>query len=274
MFGNGYGGLGSGPSMVGYGISGLVWLIAFIVVGVVLWQGRHRSSLWVLTRFIINEDPAAEIGVEIAGRVSGIVSWVLTLLKLNPEVELTVSRSEVSIRNASLSGTGHVYVPLNKISATVCDYHRSMLALGFTILFGVGFVLNLLTGFLGQNNSDLAQAFGFLIFAAIAALVYYLSKKIRISLETMHPHGVVFKRSVIGNVSVDLSQALRAIAVVNARALAAQTGVPAFAYAAAASSGGSPVPASPPVNPGQCSKCGNANAPGIRFCENCGSPLA
>lgn len=264
---------GFGPSIVGYGFSAFVWLITFVVVGGVLWQGRRRSSLWVLTRFVVNEDPSAEIGVQIAGRASGIVSWVLTLLKLNPEVELTVSHSEASIRGASLSGIGHIYVPLNKITSTACGYHRSLLALGFTILFGVGFVLNLLTGFLGQNNADLAQAFGFLIFAGIAALVYYLSKKIGISLETMHPHKVVFKRSVIENVSVDLPQALRAIAIINARVLAAQTGHSPLAYAAAASSGSAPVAASPAVSSGRCSQCGNPNTPGTRFCENCGSPL-
>jgi len=264
---------GFGPSFVGYGFSAFVWLITIVVIGGVLWQGRRRSSLWVLTRFVVNEDPAAEVGVQIAGRASGIVSWVLTLLKLNPEVELSVSHSEASIRTASLSGTAHIYVPLSQVTATVCGYHRSLLALGFTILFGVGFVLNLLTGFFGQNNSDLTQAFGFLIFAGIAALVYYLSKKIGISLETMEPHRVVFKRSVIENVSVDLPQALRAIAVINARVLAAQATHPPLAYAAAAPLGSAAASAPPAVSSGQCSQCGNTNAPGTRFCENCGSPL-
>ncbi|PYU76589.1 MAG: hypothetical protein DMG49_01245 [Acidobacteria bacterium] len=117
-------------------------------------------------------------------------------------------------------------------------------------------------------------AFGFLILAGIASLVYFLSKRIGIVVETMHSHSLAFKRSVIENVSVDLPEALRAISVINARVLAAQTvqTVPVRSDTQA-----SPlVTASKPSEPsarGGCPQCLAVNPIGTRFCENCGSPL-
>jgi hypothetical protein len=197
---------------------------------------------------------------------------------LEPEVELIVTDSEVRIRTASLSGIEHTCIPLGQIHATVCGYQRSILAFGFAILFSVGFLLKLLSGFLESNRnevgSDMGLAFGFLILAGIAALVYFLSKRIAISVETARMRGVAFKRSVIENVSVDLPEALRAISVINARLLAAQAthGLPVESATPAPPS--RKVPAPPTRSePGRCPQCSTANPSGTRFCENCGCAL-
>jgi hypothetical protein len=213
----------------GGGFSTLVWLVAIVVVSVVVWRGRSgfvSGTPIVLSKFRVNEDLTARTSVEIVGRASGPISWILTALKLEPEFHLVVTNSEVSIRSGSLSGVSHTYVPLGKISAVVCGYQRSILAFGFATLFGVGALLNLLSGFFENSNqigSDIGVALGFLILAGIAGLVYFQSKRIGIVVETMHPHGLAFKRSFIENVSVDLPEALRAISVINARILASQT---------------------------------------------------
>jgi hypothetical protein len=226
----------------------------------------------------VDEDPAARTSVEIAGRASGPISWILAALRLEPEFHLVVTNSEVSIRRGSLSGLVHEYVPLEKISAVVCGYQRSILALGFAVLFGVGFVLNLLSGFLENNSnrvgSDMGLAFEFLIFAGIAALVYFLSKRIGIVVETERSHGLIFKRSVIENVSVDLPEALRAVSVINARILTAQT----LRTISVGSRGLDTPPAAAtktaePTIRSDCPKCLTVNPIGTRFCENCGNPL-
>jgi hypothetical protein len=275
---------GFAPNLgVGFGISTIVWVGAIIVVAVIWWRGRRSSyvsgTLVVLKRFHVNEDPSAKAAVEITGRISGIVSWVLTLLRLEPEFELTVTDSEATIRSGSLSGILHMCIPIGKISASICGYQRSILAFGFAILFSVGFVLNLLSGFFendrSQVGSDMGYAFGFLILAAVAALIYFLSRRIGIGFffETEHPYGFVFKRSVIENVSVDLPEALRVIAVINARILKAQSG-----YTQGGSGSTSPSPRIEPVaptggGPGRCPKCSTVNPIDVRFCENCGAAL-
>lgn len=266
-------------SGIGTGFTSLVWMIALIIVATIVWRGRKNhvpGTTIVLKRFRINEDCSAKIGVEIVGRASGLVAWILTLLRLEPEVELVVSDAEVTLRVADLSGIGYTYIPLGQIHATVCGYQRSILAFGFAILFSLGFVLNFLTGlWIGNSSeigSDMAYSFAFLILAAIAALVYFLSKRIAISVETEKTRGIVFKRSVIENVSVDLPEAQRAITVINSRLLAAQSlhrAAPQLhsqrtVAVAPASATGS----------GACPKCSSLNPVGTRFCENCGSPLS
>ena len=253
----------------GSGFSSLIWVIAIVVVGGIVWRGRTRhvsGTPIVLTRFRMNEDPAARTVVEIAGRISGILSWILSALQLSPEVEFVVTDSEVILRWANLSGVQHTYVPLGKVTASVCGYQRSALAFGFAVLFSLGFVMMLLSGFVENNRnevgSDMGLAFGFLVLAGISALVYFLSKRIAISLETMHSHGVVFKRSVIENVSVDLPQALRAISLINGRILAAQT-VKTIAVDLDAPPSPSPTVVTASA-PGGCPQCSAVNPTGTR----------
>jgi len=272
---------------LGFGLTGwslftaFAQIIVFLVLVGVVWSARKDRYVSgpsiVLRRFHLNEDPGAKVAVEITGRIAGLVAWVLTLLRLQPEFELSVTDSEFMIRSASLSGMQFTYVPLGKITATVCGYQRSIWAFAFAIYFTVVFVLNLLGGFFASSNGNemgtyMGGAFGALILAGIAALIYFLSKRIVISAQTSQGHGLRFKRSVIENVSIDLPQALRAITVINARVLAAQVGL------SQANPGDLPpsqtrAPVSPARDPGCCPKCSAINPIDARFCENCGTGL-
>lgn len=221
--------------MPGLGLSGwslftwFVEVVAFLILLGVVWGARKEKyvpgATIVLRRFHVDEDPAAKVAVEISGRASGFVAWVLTLMKLEPDFELSVTDSEFTIRSASLGGTQFTFVPLAKISSTACGYQRSILAFAFAVYFGIICVLNVFGAmFVSSSGGEMGEAFFALVVAGIAAGVYFLSKRIVISAESMHPHGLVFKRSVIENVSVDLPEAIRAIAIINARVLAAQAG--------------------------------------------------
>ena len=272
---------GLGIGMPELGFSSLLWLVVIVIAVALVWRGRTthvRGTRIVLKRFRINEDVSAGPAVEISGRASGLVSWLLNLLRLESGVDLTVTESEVSIRSASLSGFAHTFIPLGKVSAAVCGYQRSIWALAFAFLFAFGFVVNLLAGFLGNRNevgADMGLAFGFLVLAGVAALVYYLSKRIAIGVESMHSHGVVFKRSVVENVSIDLPEALRAVAAINRYLLAAQI-VQTLTPGASASPGSGYARSSPwpAASDGHCPNCSASNPPNTRFCENCGYELS
>lgn len=223
-YGPGLGSLFSGSTL-------LFWMVAIVIGWFVLRTRRNYVSgtLMVLKRFHIDDSPSARVIVEMDGRASGIISWLLTLLKLKPDLKFAVTNSEVIIHSASLSGTQVTYIPIGKITASVCGYQRSIVAFGFATLFICGFVMQLWSGLLDSAVSanavvgDIIAAIAFLILAGISGLVYYLSKKISIAVESMHSHGVIFKRSVIENVTVDLPEALRVAALINKQILAAQT---------------------------------------------------
>ena len=116
----------------------VLWFIAIVVVIGLVWRGRKSfvtGTSIVLKRFRINESAAVGPAVEISGRASGLVSWILNLLGLEPGVDLTVTDTEVLIRSESLRGVLHTYIPLGKVTAAVCGYQRSIWALGLAILF-------------------------------------------------------------------------------------------------------------------------------------------
>jgi hypothetical protein len=268
---------------LGLGLSGwslftsFVEVIAFVILVGVVWGARKEKyvsgATIVLRRFHLDENPAARVAVEISGRASGFVAWVLTLLKLEPDFELAVTNSEFTIRSASLGGTQFTYVPLEKVTSTVCGYQRSILAFAFAIYFGIIFVLNLFGGVFFSNSGSetggyMGEAFIALVVAGIAAGLYFLSKQIVISAETLHPHGLRFKRSVIENVSIDLPEAIRAIAIINARVLAAQAGY-TQSVVNSPSAGPAPVSGSSGAQ-SHCPKCLSLNPANVHFCGNCG----
>lgn len=129
---------------LGLGLNGwtlfaaFVQVVVFLILVGVVWSARKdkyvSGTTIVLRRFHLDEDPTAKVAVEISGRISGFVAWVLTLLRLEPEFELSVTDSEFTIRSASLSGTQFTYVPLGKVTATVCGYQRSIWAFAFAFI--------------------------------------------------------------------------------------------------------------------------------------------
>lgn len=274
----------SGLPGFGLGFLNLIQLIVFFILAVVVWRERKgfvSGTPIVLKRFRLSQDPAAGAVIEITGRVSGVVSWILTLLRVEPEFQFTATRDSVSIRRESLRGTQHTFVPLSAVTGTNCGYQRSILAFAFAVYFAFDCVSYLLVGFLSNNRDEVGTnmglAFGFLILAGIAALIYFLSKKVGLWIESsLHSHGLSFKRSVIENVSVELPQALRAIEILNSLVLNARTAPPRAAAAAAGA------PTSPTTGTGgregagpvACTKCSAVNPAGMRFCENCGLALS
>lgn len=261
-------------SILGFGFAVVIWVVALVALAVFVWRGRTKfvSGTYIVLRGVkITDDPAAETVIEIWGRIAGIMSWILTTLGLEPEYHLSVTRNYMSIRSASLGGTLQTFIPLDAIRTSVCGYQRSVLAFGFAVWFALGTALNLIAGFLAgdrdRSSSDMGIAFGELVLAAIAALVYHLSKRIAISAEATRAHGIVFKSSLAGGLnSVDLPEAVRIIELLNRLVLEASLARRAVAFGAAE-------PANPSSAGFTCPSCHAANPSHLRFCENCGTAL-
>lgn len=261
----------------GLGISSLVEvMVVFALIGAAwTWRKGTLGVTLVLREFRVSRTPNTPTVIRIVGRISGVVNWLLTLLRLKPEVEFEVTQEAVSIRYSSLSGFRQFYVPVEHVCCTECGYQRSVMALVFAALFSVGFLFNLLSGILSafadrrsEASSDITIALGFLILDAIAAALYYFSKRIVLSIETESGgrQGVLFKRSVMENVSVDLPQALQAMGMLNALILSRTQHRQPSEYAPSMS-------AMPDHTPRACLRCGALIPVGSRFCEGCGSPI-
>jgi hypothetical protein len=272
--------------MPSLGFASFVQLATFIVIVILVWRERKYGFVsgthLVLKKFRLYEAPASKVLVEISGRASGIVSWFLNLLKLNPDIELVVNDSEVVLHRASLSGFSHASIPIEKINLTICGYQRSIIALGFALFFAVNTILAMLlllfnTLFHSSREPtffptapdptglELGAVFVNLVFTAIAVGVFWFSKRIAIGVRSSSTDsiGVTFKRSFIENISVDLPQAIKTVNLINNQILSSQLGRRM-----------SSAPDAPTTEASLwCSKCSTPSSMGTRFCENCGSPL-
>jgi hypothetical protein len=193
--------------------------ILFVLVGVLSLAFRRRGGAigptLVLRKFNV---PASGSGpIEIIGRASGFVAWLLTTLGVDTETTLTVTEREVLFRGTSLSGISYQVVPLQDVSSTHCSYRQPIWLL---VLGGVFVASGLFSAAFLRGGTEAFA--GGIILGAVCAVVYVLQKKIAISVESSGGImlGLAFKRSVIENVSVDMRQGMQAIDAINQRVMA------------------------------------------------------
>ena len=203
-------GQGGGGSLIS---TIIMVVIIILILSVFIKKGsglRISGPELVIRRFHIDE-AAEDLNVEIVGRASGITAWFLTVIGIDAETKLLVHKTKISFKSASLSGELHQVVPMASISSTHCAYSKPIFLLFFGIILFIA----------GLISSQVVNVSGLLIvglvIGGIFVLLYFLSKKISIVLETSGGMqlSLSFKRSVIENVSIDLDQALKVIKIIN-----------------------------------------------------------
>jgi hypothetical protein len=205
------------------------------------------STTLVLDGYSINPSAAGdETFLHISGRQKGLISWIMVLLGIETRVDVTVNGKEFVVRRGSLAGMLTSTVPLRHVRATVCGYQRSLVALFFTIYFGVNALwlslaalpslVQLLTGASEAVRESaahdlslaLARLLSCLFCGGIAAAFYYFSKRIAFGVEAENRQGIVCKRSLIGNQVIELAEMEQAKILLNHLVAAANYGKPGF----------------------------------------------
>jgi len=184
----------------------IILVVLFLFGGLFSGKGtglRTSGPELVLRRFHIDEN-SEEMNVEIVGRASGLTAWLLTVMGLDAETKLLVHKTKIVFKSASLSGELHQVVPMDSIASTHCGYSKPIILLFLGALIFIGGIL-------------LGQVVVGLIIGGIIMLIYFLSKKTSIVLETSGGMqlSLSFKRSVIENVTIDMEQALKVIGIIN-----------------------------------------------------------
>lgn len=169
------------------------------------------GSPLVLRRFQIDETGTSGANVWIEARQPGLVSFLLTLVGLDPNSSLRVTRGSISFRNSSVFGMNQVSTPLANVGAFVGGYKKPFWALVFSgLMFFIGLSLIF--------TEDGGMLFGFFSFLTIVGLVYYyLQKTMFMGFETSGggTYGFAFKASVLEGVGVDIKRVESTIAFVN-----------------------------------------------------------
>ncbi len=268
-----------------------------IVVGAVLFlamRGGRRGAIGatlVLRRFHYEFNPTDGVYVDIAGRPSGLLGWILTTVGWDQETRLRVTPKDIAHVSAGLAGRSRTAVPMSHVACTSCGFAKSlpMLLLGCT-----GVVLALL---ILISNGGAAPMMAMLVLGGLFLFGYWLSSRFYITIQPSGGAaiGVTFKRSVIENVAVDFDRAAEVVQIINDLVLGRKPQGPSESAPVHAGPARSPAPAgsthverpvsreAPPsaVSQGSpkprvgraCPKCSAVVEEGSAFCENCGSRL-
>lgn len=195
---------------------------ALVLVGVVWWAvaAIHNAAVGslVLRAFDLHVRPAGrETGlIQVVGRKAGLISFILTLIKLQSQCILTVTSPAVEFVSESLFGRHRIMVPLKHIVSLRGGIVRPLgyiIASAILILIGFGLMMvSLLT------PSDVAPGFVatsvILMFVAVVFVVLYFLKRvfyIAIRSEAGPELAVRFQPSILEGRSIDFVQALIAL---------------------------------------------------------------
>jgi len=229
--------------------------------------------------------------VRIVGRKSGLLAWLLSLLRIDSTTVFEVYQDRIVFKSANLSGATNTTIPLASVCLTASGFFKPVLYLVVAMLIGIPSVLGLLFSLLAgmaTRSSDVLSVLGcmhlfILGFCAVLVWLYFLRKTLLVSIQAHSGTliAIAFKRSVMEGVSVEEEDAERVISLVN-QLLLGQQGRPSPAPSAPRPAAVVPPPVQPrpvpaPVPPVRvvptsrnCPSCSAVMPMDALFCETCG----
>lgn len=141
--------------------------------------------------------------VRIQGREAGLISFLLSLLKVDPTTTLVVDARSVFYEQGSLAGFRRVMAPLKNVSSVSSGYSKPWK--GALIIGGI--MAALLT---------FLPIIGWLIGAGIGVLYYVLNKELFVGARDNGGQAldIVFKRSIIEGQNIDEQAGERIVSVI------------------------------------------------------------
>jgi len=133
--------------------------------------------------------------VHLVGREAGLISWLLSLLKIDATSEVEVKENLIKFTTSSFSGREKRIIPLNSITSAYYGYEKPWkMALVLTVLLMPFFFIGLIVG----------------------PLYYFLNKNLTVAV--VEASGWVgafsFKRSVIEGQNINEEQAYKVIDII------------------------------------------------------------
>lgn len=274
------GGVGQGGA--GGLIGSLIPLILIFVIFYFLFirpqQKRNSLSILglplgpslVLRKYEINKTPSSNTDeiINIVGRLGGPIDWALTHIGIETEYFLKVTGQEVRIKQSSLFGQQYAVVPLTSVSSVHCGYVKPI---QYMILAVLAVLLGLYVWLF--KDESFSYFFGSIIIGLFFVILYFLLKRVGLVVRTRGaslPLGLIFKRSVIENIPVDIELAKLTIEIINNLIVESQTkqiDVKDVVNKSEKTLG------SETLKPVFCPQCGEPIEQGSKFCTSCGQSI-
>lgn len=188
-------------------VIGLV-IMAVSAVSAVTRGFRQTSDVLVIKEWHASETPDTFGNyVTIRGRSSGIITWLLTIIGLDPTTTIKASQDKILFERASLSGMVKTLIPLTSVSSMVygiCRPWRKAIFVAILAMILTMFVGNIMlrsSGFRGYDHESSVNLILLSIFLGCAVgLIYYILNRFLTLGFIEHSgekHFINFKRSVI-----------------------------------------------------------------------------
>jgi hypothetical protein len=102
----------------------------------------------VIKKWYASETPNVDGNyVHIIGREAGLLSWVLSIFKIDPITEVEVKENVIKFTSSSLAGKEKRIIPLRSITSTFYGYKKPwQMALALTFLLIPVFFIGLIVG--------------------------------------------------------------------------------------------------------------------------------
>jgi len=186
------------------------------------------GPLLVLRQFNVTPNNDKQLLV-VEGRATGLMSWILTCLKMEPVTTLTMDRHGVSVTGVSLSGQYKQEVPLDEIDSTLGAYSQSITAIALAWVFGgVGLIRSLVIMTGSYNYDGMQSGFGrgllSVFMTIVITCIYYAywsySRRLILAVTAGNQKvGLGFKRGVIGSQNVDFNLVTQALQIIDAQVM-------------------------------------------------------
>ena len=161
--------------------------------------------------------------VDIVGRKSGILAWVLSLLGVDPTTTFTATNTGVTFHEGSLSGAALAFIPFQNVSSLSWGYFKpwKLALIVFIPTFIISYMFLILIGF----YIVIAISISVIVGISVSLLYYFLNRLLTVAVTEMagHTYSIRFKRSIIENVDVNAEQAEQVYKVLRVLLLSANT---------------------------------------------------
>ena len=158
-------------------------------------------SALALKQMTIDHEGTDNLYVRIVGRKSGLIDWILSLLKIDTTTIFEVYGDHIKFTEGNLSGRTTTIIPLSAVSSSTSGFFKPIvyLIIGIPLiaLYGLGLIF---------------------------IIMYFLHKALLVSTQSYSGSiaAIAFKRSVIEGVRISQEQAEEVIEIINQLTLEAQ----------------------------------------------------
>lgn len=149
--------------------------------------------------------------VHIYARRTGLISWLLSLLRLDPTVYFGVYLDQVQFRISSLSGFVMETAPISSIASCFYGYSKPWKQTLAIVVIAI-WLASMIAG------DSIIGALAILLLGMIIAVVYYaLTRALSfgVTLNSGESYAMTVKRSVIENKEIDQKSFERVVAIIS-----------------------------------------------------------